>query len=354
MRIFTAGSDEGLLLRLRGAVWGQDHLHNDSEFFSWLFQRNPDGAGGGVLIEEQDKALGFAGLVTRRLMCQGREVSIAMGMDYMMHPEHRSGFAASRLVNFWLKSVAGGPHDFALCFPNDNSYKILTAKKLGWQPVCEFIMLVRPLGTVNKLPGKLAKLPSWILAPAFRAASLLCTLRARIFSGRKLQGRMIEITHFDARFDALWDAANVRMGSVRNAAHLNWRYVEHPLYKYKSFAWVEGERVLGYVVITLREVFDIPAALVVDALSDPAVPGVIEALIKAVADHAHAAGARMIGTQAIQGSALSAAFQRAGLIPIPKRLAPKTFALVAHGLSRPLPPLDVGSWHFTWGDMDVV
>jgi hypothetical protein len=353
IRDFSPGRDEGLLLGLRRAVWGEDHLHNDADFFSWLFQRNPDGAGGGVLIENEDKALGFAGLATRKLICQNQQISIAMGMDYMIHPEHRNGFAASRLVNSWIKSVSGGDYAFALCFPNNNSYKILTGKKLGWQPVCELAMLVRPLGTVSKAPGKLSKLPGWILAPAFRAVSLLCALRAKV-SSRKPPGRMCEIDHFDERFDVLWRAAGIRMGTVRNAAHLNWRYTEHPLYAYRVFAWVDGDRVLGYVVVTRREIFDIPAVLVVDALSDPAVPGVIEALVDAVASDAQRDGARMLGTQAIHGSQLADAFQRAGLIAVPKRIAPKTFTLTAHGLGRPLPPLDVASWHLTWGDMDVI
>ena len=353
IRDFSSGQDEGLLLGLRRAVWGDDHRHNDAEFFSWMFQRNPDGVGGGVIIEQDDKALGFAGLATRQLVCQDRQVAVAMGMDYMIHPEHRNGFAASRLVNSWLKSVTGR-YEFALCFPNNNSYKILTGKKLGWQPVCELMMLARPIGTVSKAPGKLAKIPKWVLAPAFRAASLLCTLRAAVSSGRKPAGWAVEITHFDQRFDALWQAADIRMGTVRNAAHLNWRYAEHPLYTYKIFAWVDGERVLGYVVITEREVFDIPAILMVDALSNPAVPGVIEALIDAVTEYAIDSGVRMLSTQAIRGSRLSAALQRAGMIAVPKRVAPKTFTLTAHGLGRPLPAFDVGAWHLTWGDMDVI
>lgn len=343
-----------MLLRLRAAVWGEDHAHNDGRFFSWLFEGNPDGAGGGVLLEQEGRALGFAGLAARQLMCGGHEVTIAMGMDYMIHPEHRNGFAASRLVNSWLKSVSGGSYAFGVCFPNANSYKILTGKKLGWQPVCDLVMLARPIGTVRKLPGKLAKVPGWLLAPGFRAASLLCALRAALSTGRKPAGQVEEIACFDARFDALWQAANIRMGSVRNAAHLNWRYVAHPLYAYKIFAWTDGDRVLGYVVITEREVFDIPAVLVVDALTDPAVPGVLEALTQAVAAYAGRVGARMLATQAIPGSSLGAAFQRAGMLAVPRRLAPKTFSMVAHGLGQALPALDVAAWHFTWGDMDVI
>lgn len=354
IRNYLAGQDEGLLLRLRGAVWGVDHLHNDDAFFSWLFQRNPDGAGGGVLIEEQGRALGFAGLATRQLMHEGRPVPIALGLDYMIHPDHRNGFAASRLVNSWIRNVSGGAYAFALCFPNANSYKILTGKKLGWQPVCDLVMHARPVGTLHKLPGKLSRVPGWLLAPAFRTAAMLCTLGAALMAPRVLDGQVQEITRFDPRFDALWLAAGVRMGSVRNAAHLNWRYVEHPVYAYRIFAWVAGERVLGYVVVTEREVFDIPAVLVVDALSDPGQPGVLEALLKEVAEHASRAGARMVATQAIEGSGLSRVYRRAGLLKVPRRLAPKTFSMTAHGLGRPLPVLDVARWHFTWGDMDVI
>lgn len=354
IRPFISGPDEALLLPLRRAVWGETHLHNDGAFFSWLFQRNPDGAGGGVLLEDEGRAVGFAGLATRQLMHEGSPVSIALGMDYMMHPEYRNGFAASRLANFWAKSISEGTHQFALCFPNSSSYKILTGKKVGWQRVCDLSMLARPLGTVGTLPGKLKKIPRWIMKPAFRIGSLMCSLSAAILSPKKPAGEVVEITQFDTRFDALWAAAKIQSGGVRNAAHLNWRYVEHPLYQYKTFAWVCNDRVAGYVVVTQREVFDIPAILVVDALSDVSVPGVIEALIGAVAEHAQGIGARIMCTQVIRGSTLSQAFQRAGMLAVPDRLAPKTFTLTAHGLGRPLPSLNSSSWYFTWGDMDVI
>ncbi len=356
IRDFIPGKDEGLLLSLRAAVWGEDHSHNNSDFFSWLFETNPDGHGGGVLSEECGEAFGFAGLATRSLMCQGNQVTIAMGMDYMIHPEHRNGFAATRLVNSWIKSVSDNvrDYDFALCFPNDNSYKILTGKKLGWQPIFQLTMLTRPIGSVSELPGKLACVPSWILAPGFRTLSLLCTLRTVILNRHRLGGKAVEITHFDARFDRLWDLAGVTMGSVRNADHLNWRYKEHPLYQYKTFAWIDDEQVLGYIIVTQREAFNIPSLLIVDVLSDSGSSGVVEALTITVADYARSIGASMLCTQVIKGSTLNAAFSRSGMIAVPKQLAPKSFALTAHGLGRPLPALDVDSWHFTWGDMDVV
>lgn len=354
IREFARGMDENLLLRLRKAVWGEDHLHNDSEFFSWMFQNNPDGAGGGVLLEEENEAVGFAGLATRQLIYRGSPVTVALGMDYMMHPEYRNGFSASRLANFWAKTISSGGYEFALCYPNSNSYKILTGKKVGWHRVCDLVMYARPLGTVQSLPGSLAKIPRPIMKPCYRAVSLACTLQSALLSRKKPAGKAIEVTFFDERFDALWESAKVETGAVRNAAHLNWRYANHPLYKYRAFAWVDGETVLGYMIVTRREVFGIPAVLIVDALANAEKPGVIDALTNAVATYARNSGARILSTQAIQGSKLSQSFLRSGLLAVPKRLSPKTFTLTAHGLGRPLPAMDPATWHVTWGDMDVI
>lgn len=356
LRNFHPGEDEALLIALRAAVWGDEHPHNSAAFFQWLFRDNPDGEGGGVLLEEGGQAVGFAGLATRQMLSDGEVISVAMGLDYMIHPDFRNGFAASRLVNGWLKNVSADQREYAfgLCYPNTNSYKILTGKKLAWQPVCELTMMIRPIGKINKLPGKLARLPSWLLGPAFRAASLFSTLIAGVFAGRDTPGALEEISHFDERFDALWARAQIRTGSARTAAHLNWRYLRHPLYKYRSFAWVRDGKVLGYVIVTVREVFDIPAVLIVDALGDPSEPNVLATLVKRVAnytrDHQHA----LIAAQVVGHSALQKAFTKAGLLSVPKRLCPKSFALTFHTLGRGAHRPQIEQWHLTWGDMDVV
>lgn len=353
---FHTGEDETQLIALRAAVWGDDHPHNSAAFFQWLFRDNPDGNGGGVLLEAEGKAVGFAGLATRRMLRSGEPITVALGMDYMIHPEHRNGFAASRLVNGWLKYVSAEhqPYAFGLCYPNSNSYKILTGKKLAWQPVCELTMMIRPIGHVSKLPGKLAKLPSVLIAPAFRAASLLSTFIAALCAWRDTPGELEEITFFDPRFDALWQRANITTGSVRDAAHLNWRYGQHPLYQYRTLAWVRDGRVLGYVIITEREVFDVPAVLIVDALGDPSEPEVLTTLIKRVANFSRSRGHALIAAQVVANSCLERAFFKAGLLPVPQRLSPKRFALTYHTLGRTPQQPALADWYLTWGDMDVV
>lgn len=356
LRDFARGQDEPALVQLRAAVWGQEHPHNSAAFFEWLFSANPEGEGGGVVLEENSQLTGFAGLATRKMQVEGQLCQVALGMDYMIHPQFRNGFGASRLVNGWLKSVSqhSAHYAFGLCYPNMNSYKILTGKKLAWQPVCELRMMIRPLGTLHQLPGALAKLPPWLTQWGFRAASLGATLLAAVRTPLNTPGQLEHIQQFDARFDDLWQRAGIHTGGVRSAAYLNWRYGQHPLYRYRTLAWVEQGKLLGYITLTEREVFDIPAVFIVDALACPSAPKVLQTLIKHAASVTRATGHALMATQVIQGSTLQRAFAQAGLLTVPKRLCPKSFALTFHPLSGHAQQPALNRWHLTWGDMDVV
>ena len=111
-------------------------------YFTQVFLQNPwrdDGLPSLVYAGSDGRPLGFLGVVPRPACFQGRPIRIAVGTQFMVHPDHR-GVAGLQL----LKRFLGGGQDLSLAdLANDASHRL-------WE----------------KLGGRTARIPSlqWTLA----------------------------------------------------------------------------------------------------------------------------------------------------------------------------------------------
>ena len=354
--LFLRGRDETSVLELRGKVWGDDHPHTNRAFLDWLFAGARHDMPAGVLVRADQTPVGFAGLCRKRLWLDGRETILAHGLDYMTRPglsDLAVGRTAVKVARRWLTLTRELGCAAGLVFPNEHSHRILTSKHVGLVPMFRPALMVRPLRAA-RLTQRIGGVSRRVTGAALRTAALLTDARAA--AQPTLRDGAAPVDRFGAEFDRLWQeiAPSVRIGVVRDSAYLQWRYADHPIYRYERFAARTDGQVRGVVVGTAREVFGMRATLLVDLLAaDEA--GVGPVLIGALATAARARGDGIMVTLAIPGSPLHALFRRCGFLQVPARLDPKPFRTAGTVLTESARlALDPHNWYFTWGDIDVV
>ena len=353
--LYFVDRDTDALLDLRARVWGGAHPHTDARFMGWLFAATPPGQPSGIMIRKNDAAIGFAGLCTKRLWAAGREAMLAHGLDYMIAPDLSDALAgrvALRVPQHWIDLARA--HGFAsgVVFPNANSMRILTSQRIGFNAVFQPDLLIRPLPTA-RFTERLRNVPRRALSTAARMAALASWIRSTSY-GRPA-GEAVEVNSFDDGFDALWQRVrdDVGIATIRDRAHLEWRFGAHPVYRYTTFAWRRGADCEGYVVCTPRRLFGVETMLLVDLLT-AAPQTVAPALIDVVVEEARRRGMGMVVTLAVRGSQLHDALKMRGFINVPSRLDPKRFTATEIVFDEALrPAFDAHPRYFTWSDMDV-
>lgn len=77
------------------------------------------------------------------------------------------------------------------------------------------------------------------------------------------------VTEFGTQFDTLWKASamDYPVAVVRNAAYLNWRYLQRPDWKYYPFALNDGDSLKGYIVLKLYREEEVLRGHIVDIFS---------------------------------------------------------------------------------------
>jgi hypothetical protein len=354
--LFFVERDTDLLLALRSKVWGSSHLHTDPRFFSWMFARTPQGMPSGIMARHHGRAIGFAGLCTKRQFVTGREVTLAHGLDYMIEPglsDILAGRVALRVPQRWTRLAEVQGFTSGVVFPNGNSMRMLTSPRVGMVPVFQPDLLIRPLPTA-RFTERLRNVPRRALSTATRLAALACQVRAKAYGRPKGEATLVE--HFDEGFDELW--LNTRDGlgisTIRDAAYLNWRFRDHPIYRYLTLGWRQNGSWIGYIVCAERRLFGVDTLLVVDILS-PQMESVGAALIDAAIDEARRRGLGMVVALAVRGGRVRESFKSRGFINVPARLDPKRFT-AAEQIYDSSARAEFSSLarHFTWSDMDVV
>jgi len=285
----------------------------------------------------------------------GKPLLTAHGLEYMVHPQARSSVGSYRIAAQWVRHARDAGFCFAAVFPNSRSYRILTGRKVGFRTVVSPLLMVRPLPRIRVPRGVMGKVPPTLLTLGARILAGGCSARSMLRND-KPSGRSFVIKKFDERFDDLWERAKsaFAVGTWRDAAYLNWRYGNHPLYSYLRIGWKNEGRVTGFVVASQR-CFDIPTMLIVDMLTQRLSSDTARWLIRKVVAQARRRGCQMVAALAIPSSFMHRTLKEAGFVSVPPFLNPKPFVLTVHDFGHDLPliesPLD---WHFTWGDMDVV
>jgi Acetyltransferase (GNAT) domain len=205
---------------------------------------------GSTLLTHRARIVGFLGQVPLRARIAGRDILATQGVDVAILEEYRRLDAFLTLIQGCAGNLEAAGVGLTYGTANTDA-SIPLSTLLGQHTVSAIPLLVRPLGA-GSLPASqegFALLAHLLTACLDGAAWVTTALPSR--HAHTL--RLTPVERFDDRFDSLW--ARIRddypIMLVRNAATLNWRYVDIPGRMYERLA-IENARTgecEGYIVL---------------------------------------------------------------------------------------------------------
>jgi GNAT superfamily N-acetyltransferase len=323
-------------------VFGNDMADANRLRWEWQYRRNPHMPSTGPLIwvvREGQAIVGQYATMPVKLAVNGREIDAAWGMDVMIAPERQRQGLGDLLFRTWDRNV-GASLGLGL---SESSYRLF--QKLNWPDAGPVPCLVKPLSR------RALRRPTWPVA-VNRLVSYVTLPWIRLVSRtRPLEGEVRATRTFDERFTRLWERVRDKFAFAvrRDAAYLNWKYIQPPHVRYLAAVLERDGEAAGYVVYRHVQEPRGRVTLLVDFLADPDDERGITTLLRWIDREARAADSDKIRTFAIH-EAFRKALRKSGYYTVKSTMefVAKINAVdVPAGFTR-----DTRRWHVTLGDSD--
>ena len=205
--------------------------HSCERYFREIFFANPwrDLELPSWVAEERGAAVGFAGVLPRRMVFGARPLRVAVGSQFMVHPEWRHSLVALQLVQ---RALAGAQDLFITDGANDQARRV-------WLTVGGAIPILQNLDWTRLLrPARYAM--ALLEKPAGRGARHLAA-RAPCALADAVAARVYP-NHFARRDDSLSDEPLDAGGMLEHLpVVVNGEYPLRSQYDRTSLAWVFGQ-----------------------------------------------------------------------------------------------------------------
>jgi GNAT superfamily N-acetyltransferase len=334
--------DRRLLDALYRRVFGADMASANRLRWDWQYRLNPNVRASGPLIwvaREGGTIVGQYACMPVRLNVNSAEIDAAWGMDVMVAPERQRQGLGDVLFRTWDRNV-GASLGLGL---SESSYRLF--QKLNWPDVGPVPCFVKPLSR------RALRRPTWPV-PINRFVSYVTLPWIRLVSrSRPLEGTVRTVRQFDERFTRLWDRVREKFAFAvrRDAAYLNWKYIQPPHVRYSIGVLERDADIAGYVVYRHVQEPRGRVTLLVDFLADPDDRSAVLTLLRWLDREARAADSDKIRTFSMHET-FRKHLRKSGYYSVKS-----TMELVAKINAIEVPATfykDTSRWHVTLGDSD--
>jgi hypothetical protein len=274
-----------------------------------------------------------------RLSLGAREVQGSWGMDVMVAPERQRQGLGEVLFRTWDRNV-GASLGLGL---SESSYRLF--QKLRWPDVGPVPCLVKPL------TRRALRRPNWPVGVNRLVSAVTLPVVKIVARNRPLAAEVRMIQRFDDSFTTLWEALAPRFDLAvrRDAAYLNWKYVNAPHVRYSIAALRRDDRNVGYAVYRHFVEPRGRVTLLVDFLTDPDDEQGLETLLRWVDREARSADSDKIRTFAMHAG-FRRVLRRSGYFIVKSTME---FVVKVNGVEVDPSFYDrTDNWHITLGDSD--
>lgn len=230
-------------------------VERDEAFFEWKYWSCPGGPQKCVLAidDETGRVVGELGSICVDMRYFGTTAPVYFDVDVMIAERPDRGRIFFRIYRKRLEFIAATE---GLTVPLNCSFTIpktlkITSKLWSIRPVGQAPKTVRVLKHARiveeKTGSRLAGFAGGLVLDAWSR------IRHPTIAPRGI--RVDEAASFDAGADRLWDTIKDyhNIWTVRDAAYLNWRYVDIPHVENLIFTVREGNDLLGYLVFNFQD-----------------------------------------------------------------------------------------------------
>jgi predicted N-acetyltransferase YhbS len=306
-----------------------------------------------VVAEDAGRLVGSYHLLSRPARVRGEPRTLVAVQDLAVLSEYRRQGLFRRLSSVGSEQLAELGWDLSFALPTRPASYLGFTRHLGYTDIKTVPVYIRPLRPGNILAAKLPVKPLWkaLGAPARWAYDLLFPLGR---STNAMDTKPIE--RFPPDVEPISDEFLVQAGngSVRDAAFLNWRFVDDPAKIYQRWGAYRGDRLLAYAVLRRARLFRLTFTVLMDMGcrndEETALLNLIGHRVKAAVDD----GADVAMTLGLHP--FFKRLRRLGFLRVPRLVSPRkmNFLLQAHTDRARDESFNPDEWLLTPADWDVL
>ncbi len=338
-------------------IYDPEIMANSRRHWHWQYHenpRNPDGRVAIRVVERGDEIVAMICGIRQNFSLGGTVVPGLWVVDFMARQagtnqkeRHRYG---QRLA---LELKATQPLVAGVNRPALNRY---WKRVLGGQiDICACPMMIRPLRAGALARQRIGNPLLATLAGTLGRVALPMMYRARhpdVPVGLAFE----PVTRFDASFDAFWARASTGFShlTVRDAAYLNWRYLDIPDREYSAFVARQDGEIRGWVVLREIRADGLRKGRIVDLLAPRDDEVMWHYLLAEAVDRCREAGCDLVHALGSTVEPLMRAFAACGFRANPEhsRLAQYIAYTSVDGIDLD-EFYDGDNWYVTLGDSDT-
>jgi hypothetical protein len=333
-------ADRADILRL----WNGNLRDADTARYRWIYEHNPQGPIGCWVVTDGAAAVaGVAAAFPRVIQGPSRHWRGGVASDFVVDAAHRSIGPALMLQRTLAASCIGNDQfDVLLGFANKAASAVqVRAQFTDLGPATDLRKVIRSAAALTRRYGMFGR----IAAPAVDSAMAFVERRSYISRGGV---RCVEVSAFDARFDALWTrvAPGMPLTGRRTSAYLNWRFRDHPHIRHRILVaeQIGTSALKGYLVWYVRK----DELIVADVLTDET-PDTQLALIAQVLKDARVLGVESVRLRYFGPADRFRALERLGFRA--SESGRRVVMCVSPAAAASV-PLERNSWYLLEGDAD--
>ena len=285
-----------------------------------------------------------------KFTCMGRVVNALQSFDTLTDKNHRGKGLFIRLASQIESEEKQKDNELVYGFPNENSVHGFV-NKLKFNYFGEVPFLIKPL-RIGYFVNKLLKQHKNI------APDTNCEIIADKTQKIKDDAIIKEITRFHSEYDALYELVipKIKIGVNRDAAYMNWRYVNKPGENYYKYGYYERDVLKGVIIFTLKHKHGGRVGYLMELLFEPGNEKVAKSLLDFCVKAFKKNKADVILAWCFDHSFNHAAIRNRGFYKFPEKLRPQKLGFIAKTLnSRQTADIyTLKNWYLSYSDSDTV
>ncbi len=330
-------------------------ISRDAHYWDWKFHQNPAGPALSCVVERDGKIVAHLGGLPVQFVVDGKVRRGVQDVDQVVDPSTRT-FRGAYHVNKCRRDLHRRRGvDFLFGFAIEVTSKVAQTQygygRVACIPRWVKVLDYRPILARRRVTRMLTPLGGI----ANRLHQTMDGNRTSFPEGSALE----EVDRFDERFDRFWDRikTDYPIMQVRDAAYLNWRYVDIPHVHTTTFALVKSaaREVMGFVVLSENR-DDIPRGRVLDIVTPRGEDGrIASSLIARAVEHFRSRQIALVASWMFPHGHLRRTLASMGFRPKPDRGRDVVFRN-AELDSPAIPPefaLEPSNWFLAIGDSDM-
>ena len=241
-------------------------------------------------------------------------VKACQSLDTLTDENHRGkGLFVNSAMKVFEKA-AEQSYTMVYGFPNGNSVGGFT-RKLDWKLLDPVPFIFKPLKTgyfLKKIFG--SKIGN------FFNFSIASNRRVKLQKNQEIK----PIDIFDEAATNIWTnfSSDIKVALHRDAAYLNWRYIDKPGESYEKLGFYENGTLLGFVVFNIKSKHGGKVGYIMELLYNKEIPNVSKLLMSSAINHMKKIDADVILAWSLEHSDNFQAFKATGFKVLPKKLRP--------------------------------